>query len=813
MTNKTMNNYNENNPWRGLEAYQDGEILYGRDEDIRDLSQRVITDVDTVLYGRSGIGKSSLINAGIIPSARREGFSPLSIKFVHEGNVESREKFIPYVKQIRNAIISAGVTIKEKSHFTGEKELVWELFHRNEFYDNEGHRAKLLVIFDQFEEMFTLQQQTEYKRQFFSEMADMLNDIRPNILISKEENAEAIESPQTVLSDNDDIDLDDLDISVDNISDEFVDDNGVHFIFTLREDFLSDFEYYTSTIPSLKQHRYGLRPINEEQAAEIILRPRIGLVTKDVAKLIIEKVTGRNDFKLDGIPEIEVDSAVLSLYLSRLYEERQGDTITSELVESKGGEIIMDFYNKSVEGIDDDKVKYLEDTLINEDGRRENKSERIICREVGSGVIEKLVKRKLLRRFSYASEMRIEFIHDILCPVVKQRKEQREQLILQEAEKRRLQKREIVRRIVFGVLMALVVCVCGFMWWNMKASKDRAQSEKEALANTQRQVFNILLHEDSTLMASEYAWTGNMKIIGVRVDRSKDTVVYHNNLTRDSCKTQITCTMDSIKEVKIHMEFNDKGKVVMNFDTTIEASKLKNNPTIDIEIKAKQPIPYDGKVCCNYEGKTYGVQGAIVILNGVAIKTDHDGYFKFSFTEPIDSVAQNNIVIVKKGFGILDTYLFENNKEPRDTFSLNLPSSAKKIEEKYDSLAKNRKGRIEIKTSDIKYLGKTCDIEGYANYNAKDSLDLDGSRTAVYGYYTYEEAGFGQTPNDKYIITKCTKSDEGPSISYLIEGMNPLFGKQTITWKVNKNESKKTQGKISESGVVIGEIEELEKKK
>lgn len=432
-----MTNIQEN-PWRGLEAYQDGEILYGRDDDIKSLSQYVIDNVDTVLYGRSGIGKSSLINAGIIPAARRNGFHSLSIHLVHENSTEKGGECTSYVQQIRNSIKASGITIREKSQFNGKTELIWELFHRNEFYEENGKRCNLLIIFDQFEEIFTLQKQTECKRRFFAEMADMLNDIKPNELTTQnKKKEETISSVNVVSTKSIVININNIGQELDSNSNEFIDDNDVHFIFTLREDFLSDFEYYTSSIPSLKQHRYGLRPINEEQAAEIILRPRMGLVTKDVAKLIIQKVTQRTDFELDGIPEIEVDSAILSLYLSRLYEEKKEECITAELVEQKGGEIISSFYCKCIENIEDSKVKFLEDTLVNDDGRRENKSESSITKEIGQDIVNHLIDVKLLRRFSYANDMRIEFIHDTLCDVVQKRKVEREQIRLQEEERER----------------------------------------------------------------------------------------------------------------------------------------------------------------------------------------------------------------------------------------------------------------------------------------------------------------------------------------------------------------------------------------
>lgn len=417
------------NPWRGLQAYREGEILYGRDEDILRLSGQVLSDTDTVLYGKSGIGKSSLLNAGVIPAARRKGVFPVSIRLEHRAGARS------YVGQVQYALEEAGVAVRPAHPTVSREASFWEFVHCNRFYIGE-ERQKLLVIFDQFEEIFTLQQDIQRKRQFFEEMADLLNDIMPRSIAEisgrKEKETEAAE-----ISDAGDLDLDDLDFSLEPDTHKYIDDNEVHFVFTLREDFLSDFEYYTAAIPSLKQHRYGLRPINEEQAAEIIQKPQRGLVSGEVAKLIIEKVTGRSDFEIDGKPEIEVDSAVLSLYLSRLYEEKDGETITAGLVENKGGAIIQDFYDSCIRDIPPQVVEYLEDELLNADGRRENKSLSIVCRKVGKEPVGRLINCQLLRRFAYAGDIRVEFIHDILCPVIRERKEQREAARLQEEERRK----------------------------------------------------------------------------------------------------------------------------------------------------------------------------------------------------------------------------------------------------------------------------------------------------------------------------------------------------------------------------------------
>jgi len=431
----------KNNPWLGLQSYTEGTILYGRDDNIRELTQRILSDDDTLLYGQSGIGKSSLINAGVIPNVRRQGFVPVYIRLDHKEGKSS------YIQQIQEAVKTEGIVINSFSQCHSEMPLLWEFIHRNTFVNSEGERIKVLFIFDQFEEIFTLQQNDATRRAFFDELADLLNDTCPEALNPNKNDYQQEPSRPSV---TDVFSFDDLDFEIKTNEAEFIDDNVLHFLFSIREDFLSEFEYYTSRIPSLKQHRYGLRQINEEQAADIILLPRQGLVSKDVARLIIEKVTGRKDFKLDGAPEISVDAAVLSLYLHRLYEESDGETITSSLVEKKGGQIIEDFYLSCIENIPSEYVEFLEDWLVNSEGRRDYEYYDVLCKEIckgdianGKQIIDQLIDAKILRQFSYAGSIRVEYIHDILCPVIKARKELRLQEKQNAEEKARLEREKI----------------------------------------------------------------------------------------------------------------------------------------------------------------------------------------------------------------------------------------------------------------------------------------------------------------------------------------------------------------------------------
>lgn len=460
-------------------------MLYGRDEDIRDLVQCALKDIDTLLYGKSGIGKSSILNASVVPAARRKGYLPVIIRLSHKGQHS-------YLQQIKDGIATAmGISTSDTVEISTRiravteckdpaNESIYEYFHRHTFHDDNGERIKLLIIFDQFEEIFTLQKDEQKKKRFFAEQADFLNDILPaNLQLTSGEVSGSHEAEVVDMDNLDDI-FSDIDFNIDNEIPEYVTDNEIHMIFTIREDFLSEFEYYSSTIPSLKQNRYGLRPINEEQASQIILRPEPGLISLDVAKLIIEKVTGRSDFELDGIPEIEVDAAVLSLYLNRLYDAKRGNKITAELVEQKGGEIISDFYLDAISSISESSTEYLEDMLLNGQGRRDNITVYDAMNDGGVTEAELDIlcnKKKILRQFNYAGDLRIEYVHDILCPVVKEHKDER--LLLKQQEEERIRQEEEKQRLLLEEKAKREEI-------ERKAEEEKARLQEEALKTRKR---------------------------------------------------------------------------------------------------------------------------------------------------------------------------------------------------------------------------------------------------------------------------------------------------------------------------------------
>ena len=60
----------ENGPYAGLREYEppDSKNFFGRDQESRDVRSLWLSDRLLVLFGPSGVGKSSLVKAGVLPA-------------------------------------------------------------------------------------------------------------------------------------------------------------------------------------------------------------------------------------------------------------------------------------------------------------------------------------------------------------------------------------------------------------------------------------------------------------------------------------------------------------------------------------------------------------------------------------------------------------------------------------------------------------------------------------------------------------------------------------------------------------------------
>src|ERR1700730_13833214 len=90
-------------PWLGLHPFaeENHRYFFGRTAEVRDIFLRVRENPLTVLYGQSGLGKTSLLRAGLIPKLRVERFRPVRILLDFDAATP------PLIAQVRAALAAA----------------------------------------------------------------------------------------------------------------------------------------------------------------------------------------------------------------------------------------------------------------------------------------------------------------------------------------------------------------------------------------------------------------------------------------------------------------------------------------------------------------------------------------------------------------------------------------------------------------------------------------------------------------------------------------------------------------------------------
>lgn len=144
-------------PYRGILPfrYADRANFFGREREISELAAKILLYRLVVLFGDSGAGKSSLINAGVIPRLENEGFqperlrvrpfaeSPFLVERISSGRQENR--FLPSV---------FADFAHDGSH--DSREVYCSLGGFERAISQASREHPLVLILDQFEELFTL---------------------------------------------------------------------------------------------------------------------------------------------------------------------------------------------------------------------------------------------------------------------------------------------------------------------------------------------------------------------------------------------------------------------------------------------------------------------------------------------------------------------------------------------------------------------------------------------------------------------------------------------------------------------------------
>jgi hypothetical protein len=468
------------NPWPGLMPFTEAgqSFFHGRDTEITELVQRVRADRVTVLFGQSGLGKTSLLNAGLFPRLRGDDFLPIYLRLEY-GRGE-----LP-VEQIKQALAKETAEHSIEARLFRPGESLWGYFQERgtEFWDRWNRLVTPVLVFDQFEEIFTRGQDGAELEVLLDELA-ALTENRAPVSLQREIEADPERAPR-------------YDFGSANYK----------IALALREEFLPELEDLQRQMPSVMRNRMRLTRMNGIQARDVVLTSGARLVAEGVADRIIAFVAASRSTASDrplteaDLVRLEIDPALLSIVCRELNTKRlaaRQPTITADLLAGAQQEIVAGFYNSSLADLGTAVTTFIEEHLITAEGYRDTRplAEAIDQGGVSRDAIDRLIERRLLRIEERFGTQWIELTHDLLTEVIRQQRDLRRQQSreAQQAEARAQAERERAEQAEAEARAAEA---------EARAQKKRAReaSERERIAQVSERRTRRALHVTATMLA------------------------------------------------------------------------------------------------------------------------------------------------------------------------------------------------------------------------------------------------------------------------------------------------------------------------
>src|SRR5580704_15389817 len=397
----------------GAQPFRDDDFsrrtFFGREPASIALTDQILANRLLIVYAKSGMGKTSLLNAGVAPRLREAGSLPL---FVRVNDLKNGP-----LHSVLEGVRSEAER-QQVEYVPGDTSSLWSFFKTVEFWRNDLLLTPVLIL-DQFEELFTLQSQ-EAREGFLSELGYLIRGVAPPSQ-SKIESA-AGEAPPSI-----------------------------RVVLSLREDFLGLLEEASDHIPQILDHRYRLAPLSHEMASKAITGPAAiesGDISTRAFRLEPEVVTSILDYltKSTAGPRASAGQHVEPFHLQLICQRIE--RIAAFKQQSSSGEIVISFQDLGGDAALEDTLesfyldairslpaRYLrgavrvlcEQYLISPEGRRLSVEERELLRQLKlpRETLSHLVDRRLLRTDRRSDSTYYELSHDALVqPVLASRRVQ-----------------------------------------------------------------------------------------------------------------------------------------------------------------------------------------------------------------------------------------------------------------------------------------------------------------------------------------------------------------------------------------------------
>lgn len=307
------------NPYVGPRPFgrEDRHRFFGRDREASELLSLIIAHRCTLLYARSGAGKSSLLNALVTPLLVEEGFEVMPTARVHgplpNADWDQRVDNVYLIHTLLSLNADETHVDLDKAGRLTELSLGDFLTARPHKQDDFEYPLPRVIIFDQFEELFTAYPQHWKERETFFQQLNATLETDPIL----------------------------------------------HVVFSMREDYLAQLDSYADMLPFNLRARFRLERMRPRAALEAVRGPLANTkrsfapgvaeqLVEDLRRVRIESHGGETA----TITGEFVEPVQLQVVCQSLWEDLPStvDTITSEHLRTFGhvDQALAAFYERAV---------------------------------------------------------------------------------------------------------------------------------------------------------------------------------------------------------------------------------------------------------------------------------------------------------------------------------------------------------------------------------------------------------------------------------------------------------------------------------
>jgi hypothetical protein len=391
------------NRYPGAQPFSDNEfsrsVFFGREDASRTLADKILANRIVVVYGRSGLGKTSLLNAGVAPLLREEGYLPLFMRV----NDTEKGAFHSVLE-----VIPSEAARQQVEYTPGQTDSLWSFFKTAEFWRGDLLLTPVLIL-DQFEELFTLQNE-QARAHFLDELSYLVRGVQPPSAVSST-HGELSERPPPI-----------------------------RVLLSLREDYLGFLEEAAEQIPQIFNSRFRLSPLDFATAEKAIIGParvddpELGTrpftidreAVSDILNFLSRRRTSTGTDSRRYVEPFQLQLVCRRIELiaaARQHDSSSDITITMADIGGEAAltETLGDFYGDSVLSLPDRRARrasrrLCEEYLISTEGRRLSLEENEISRQLNltKEMLAQLVTSRLLRTENRSDSTYYELSHDAL---------------------------------------------------------------------------------------------------------------------------------------------------------------------------------------------------------------------------------------------------------------------------------------------------------------------------------------------------------------------------------------------------------------